>query len=345
MRHIEKGDCQILSRQEFEQQRAQKQLIKDAFQMSLNAEDNEEYVAVSTTVGSTGDTEDGGVSLDLMDSDNMPLPSTAQNSDVPNLLDDRRNERTADSSSSPRPYQRQYTTERQDWPDLGGPAYKKDAKPATSDDDLIDMDSRISRGPIYKWTKSAGIDTAKRLFPEAKASPSKSVIDQNAQADNQSVASTTTWQNVSDTGFGNAPPAPSTTSTTATNRYDVWNFHDGILGKFVCPARHCARQFDTAKDFQAHLIGPAHTGGSARCPMCFRIFRSTHALVSHCESSTVRCKINMSANYNQILREITGDLIGTKGHREDGSAWYVADEDVLPKRGERPAGMDRGIKW
>lgn len=62
------------------------------------------------------------------------------------------------------------------------------------------------------------------------------------------------------------------------------------------------------------------------CPSCLRIFKTTSALVAHCESATTRCKINQSANYRQIMDEISGGVLETNGHLIDGSVRYEATQ-------------------
>lgn len=327
MAHIEKDECQILRRKHYELQRAQKQLIKDAFQMSLNDRDYDEPPVFQKKADSVADTEDGGVSLGLMDTENMPLSGLGHDFASHNALEAGQNEISSNTSCNPRPYQRHFATEEQDWPELGGPAYKYDATRSGVNNDLIDMVSRISQNPTYKWNNFAGTPTAQRLFPEAKATPPMAVAASTARIETESALQDST-KDLHLRSFSVAS-GPSTSS-----KYDVWNFYNDMVKRFLCPSRQCAGKFKTVLEFQDHLLGEKHTGGSARCPLCFRYFRHTYALVAHCESSTTRCKINQSANYNQIMRELTGDLIGTKGHREDGSVWYVADPDVLGRRGD-----------
>lgn len=336
MHHVETDDCDILTRRIFNLQRAQKQLIKDAFQMRLNAEASDDPIPASRTTESTHSTEDGGVALPLLDTENPPLSGKSHDSGTRNVLEERRDKLNVNSSQTRSLYQRHYEVERKDWPELGGPAYKRDSNSPTQDEDLIDLQSRLSLNPKYQFNESTGTSTAKRLFPSAGQDRLKGRPYPAMGGPGQHIDSANALEDASNNHLSD-PAAQSHTSISGA--YDVINFFDGILHEYVCPSSRCALKFDTAKEFQDHLIGPAHTGGSTRCPLCFRIFRSAFALVAHCENSTTRCKINQSANYNQILREITGDLIGTEGLAEDGSVLYVTDESVMPKKGERPVNL------
>ena len=76
---------------------------------------------------------------------------------------------------------------------------------------------------------------------------------------------------------------------------------------------------------------------------CLKKFTTTWALIAHCESASRRCRISKSANYNQILRELTAGLLGTQGHVEDGTGdvRYVANpvDDWVEAREEKEAGF------
>lgn len=62
------------------------------------------------------------------------------------------------------------------------------------------------------------------------------------------------------------------------------------------------------------------------CPSCFKKFKTTAALVQHCESASVRCQIRNSENYNERLDLMTGGLIEVKGIHPDGSIKYEASD-------------------
>lgn len=69
-----------------------------------------------------------------------------------------------------------------------------------------------------------------------------------------------------------------------------------------------------------------------RCPGCLRTFKSTAALIAHCESATVRCNINQGNAFAQIMDEVSGGMIQMAGYNEDGTLKYeAADIDVLKK--------------
>lgn len=69
------------------------------------------------------------------------------------------------------------------------------------------------------------------------------------------------------------------------------------------------------------------------------MFKSTTALVAHCESATTRCKINKAHNFGQILDEISGGILETIGHNTDGSVRYEAAKTI-----RKEVDLDR-VNW
>lgn len=49
-------------------------------------------------------------------------------------------------------------------------------------------------------------------------------------------------------------------------------------------------------------------------------------LISHCENSSVRCKINDGAEYAQVIDELSGGVIQANGYHEDGTVKYEAGQ-------------------
>lgn len=75
-------------------------------------------------------------------------------------------------------------------------------------------------------------------------------------------------------------------------------------------------------------------------------------LIAHCETSSVRCKINEGSRYAQIIDELTGGLIQATGYNEDSTVKYEAGEldlqrtTVIGKDMQRDMGFDmRRTKW
>ena len=104
----------------------------------------------------------------------------------------------------------------------------------------------------------------------------------------------------------------------------AYDFYEPTTGLFICPGSKCGERYKSPEAFISHFNTGAHVGGKTNCPSCCQRFGSTAALIAHCESGSKKCNIRHSANYNQIMRELTAGLIGTEGHHEDGTVKYIA---------------------
>ncbi|EXJ75262.1 uncharacterized protein A1O5_01958 [Cladophialophora psammophila CBS 110553] len=117
-------------------------------------------------------------------------------------------------------------------------------------------------------------------------------------------------------------PAHSIVSTNA--QLEIEKYWDAIRQVYSCPTIKCKRQFKTPVQFREHLLSSSHIGGQVTCPLCLKLFATTSAWVAHTESASKRCDIRNSANFNQIMREITGGVLGTRGYNDNGTVKFVA---------------------
>ena len=117
---------------------------------------------------------------------------------------------------------------------------------------------------------------------------------------------------------------PAHSIITTTSSLDMERFWDAIRQEYICPGEKCRRTFKSRLDFQKHLLSSAHVGGQVVCPSCLKRFATTTAWVAHCESASKKCDIRNSSDFNNVIREITGGVLGTQGFMEDGSVQYVA---------------------
>ena len=115
--------------------------------------------------------------------------------------------------------------------------------------------------------------------------------------------------------------APSVISTT---RLAIDKYWDPIRGAYNCPSTKCKGQFRNIETFRDHLLTSSHVGGQVTCPSCLKKFATAAAWVSHTESASKRCDIKNSFDYNHVMREITGGVLGTAGFNDNGSVRFVA---------------------
>ncbi len=309
MQHIEKGECKVITQEVFERRRAEKAITKDAWAAQLKPEVEQNVPRGNmSTFSDAAITEHGGVSL--LDDDN-PLENNIQSIFQQDFLT---------PSMSMLNLRNQYPT-------LQHMNSLKQTRGVDQDDDgdLMSFDGghvhNTKDGAKPGWSGSS--PAASSLFQNSKASllPTK----QNSDLLGGS--------NVSKPALSTNPNAHLSTKPAPiipASLLEPMNHFDHLTNKFECPGTKCGGSFDTIEAFNAHLTSSAHVGGRTVCPSCLSKFASTMALVAHCESPSKRCNIRNSANFNQVLREITGGLIGAEGHHIDGSVRYVANDITKP---------------
>ncbi|KAI5291323.1 hypothetical protein KEM52_000208 [Ascosphaera acerosa] len=118
-----------------------------------------------------------------------------------------------------------------------------------------------------------------------------------------------------------APLASNMALARLSSQWDPQRFWNDMLGQFICA---CQKTFNTADELEDHVRGEEHSAGPFRCPGCLRLFKSITALVSHCESASVRCSISRSENYSRILNDLSAGVLDTDGYNRDGSIKYKA---------------------
>jgi hypothetical protein len=348
MNHIEKDECKVISAEVFERRRAEKQIEKDAWAEALDSTNTRSLLSSQAGVGSETDTNGGGVSLldDHFSSGLNWQGATPQTIGVIPLQPT-----TSGQYTAPRPLvQSMGALSLDKFPSL--PAQNQSQVPKSTStensinsDDLLSFDDAevktnvLAGGPWNPKTASISLFTkssdgssspnkSSNLNPGTRPNQPVSMFDRLSQISIATSDLTTRPQSI---------PAPSNNSPNARIRtisaalapkstLDPWKYFDSLANAFVCPGAKCGGKYATPKEFQEHLSSGAHVGGKAVCPSCLSKFKSTAALISHCESGSKKCTIRKSANYNQVMRELTAGMLGTQGHLIDGSVKYVASK-------------------
>lgn len=303
MHHIENNECNVITQEVFERRRAEKAIAKDAWAAQLKPDDANVPRGNISTFSDADATEHGGVSL--LDDDAFP-------------------------DTNIRSSQRDYLTPslnllslREQYPILPNlnPAKQKENDKQDNETDLMSFNAQsvveAKEQPKPAWNSST--PAASNLFKNTK-SPFQPT-NQNSDVAGKSNLFKPPLP-INPNSHISTVPAP----ITPTSLLDPMNHYNSLTRTFECPGAKCGGVFPTIEAFNAHLTSSAHVGGRTVCPSCLRKFSSTMALVAHCEAPSKRCNIRNSANYNQVLREITGGLIGAEGHHIDGSVRYVAND-------------------
>ncbi|KAJ0419019.1 hypothetical protein BJY00DRAFT_314470 [Aspergillus carlsbadensis] len=144
------------------------------------------------------------------------------------------------------------------------------------------------------------------------------------------------------------PASVSTPSTTTARNdaatqlrrmYEEWKpekYIDEYTDEYVCP---CGKRFKSKKGFEQHLLTKNRLIRRVQCPGCLRNFKSTAALIAHCESSTTRCDVNEGNMYAQIINEVSGGMIQMAGYNDDGTLKYEAGKVKIKEK------VTIGVKW
>ncbi|KIW03607.1 uncharacterized protein PV09_05360 [Verruconis gallopava] len=89
--------------------------------------------------------------------------------------------------------------------------------------------------------------------------------------------------------------------------YDPNRFWDPLIEKHRCPFPNCEKLFEVSLDCHRH-IDKEHMLKKIRCPLCFKVFKSHHALIEHVERSS-KCAIKHSRKFGQTLDEFSGGFL------------------------------------
>ncbi|KAL2827859.1 hypothetical protein BJY01DRAFT_241059 [Aspergillus pseudoustus] len=133
--------------------------------------------------------------------------------------------------------------------------------------------------------------------------------------------------------------APTDATSALRRMYKGWKpemYIDQFAGEYVCP---CSKRFRTKRAFEQHILSKNISIRRINCPRCLRLFKSTAAFIAHCESSSTRCDVNEGNMFAQIIEEISGGMIKTAGHNEDGTLRYEAGDVEIQKT------VTIGRKW
>ncbi|OAL40342.1 hypothetical protein AYO20_00078 [Fonsecaea nubica] len=333
MQHIEKDECEVIRLQDFQMQRAERQIQKDAWEAETDP-----FAINPPTWNQT---------------------SSGTNNSRPDLLADMANYEAGRSLSNALggPIS---TASHEHFPSLSQAADSKavntSATPQQSNHgvkvtrDLGDLDNRaaeaISKLHISQptWSTQQDAGTSKEDTQSGLVRGWLNSVATTAEPPTDDSSEVGSWYDRKASSSGTldkVPPAykvrpnsgaplqhivrmPAHSIVSTSNGLEIEKYWDSIGQVYSCPTAKCKRQFKTPADFKAHLLSSAHIGGQVTCPSCLKRFTTTAGWVAHTSSASKRCDIRNSANFNQVMRELTGGLLGTQGYNDNGSVKFVA---------------------
>ncbi|KIW21113.1 hypothetical protein PV08_01693 [Exophiala spinifera] len=327
MQHIENGECEIIGSRDFQMQRAEKQLLKETW-----AKETDPYNLSS------------------------PMESRTAGSARSRSLMDNEAENAGGGVSLYQPGVHTSASSEQHFPPLGTnpPKSRASSKSQVTTSNLINFDERANDMARLRISQSR--PQARPWDPHAEPAPAPrentaSIRDwlgsvnsrTNPPSDNHSEVASIYDRKAAESAVSenHVPPSqrggpfavpggrqvitmPAHSIITNTSGIDLEKYWDSLRQEYMCPGDRCLRAFKDQLDFKNHLLSSAHVGGQVTCPSCLKKFASTTAWVAHCESASKKCDIRKSADFNNVLREITGGVLGTSGFLGDGTVKYVA---------------------
>jgi hypothetical protein len=312
MRHIEIGECEMITLEVFERRLVEDAIIKDAWQAQLRPDQAVVPRGVISNFNPDSPNEQGGVSL--MDNESSLMAAMSGHTEMAqqdHLTASVNNISLEDEFPA-------LTTINPNANDHNTASHKGLHADQKAKSDLMSLTSNANGVENRKPTWEASSPAASRLFGTTQPS-----FHQGQEIDSSTGSSVPIEGPLADRNqhvrTKRAPISP-------PSRLDPMDCFQSMINKFECPGRNCGRTFDTIEAFNDHLVGPDHKGGPNVCPSCLGKFKSTMALVAHCESPSKKCAIRKSPNYDKLLREITAGIIGAEGHHIDGSVRYVAND-------------------
>ncbi|OAP65758.1 hypothetical protein AYL99_01730 [Fonsecaea erecta] len=332
MQHIERDECEVIKLQDFQMQRAERQIQKDAWDTETDP-----FAINSRTREQTSAAINDNAQLDRLD-----LATYDSGRSLSNALGGPIH--VASHEQFPSLGQSQVSKAVNASAALEG--YSLRVKPASN---LIDLDDPPMKGmsklhlsqPDRGLQQKFGTQREETTSGMVKGWLDSLTTQAEPPSDDSIEVASMYDRKVSSDNTGQIPPTslakpnpdaphehivhmPAASMVSTGSPLDIEKYWDANRQVYSCPTIRCKRQFRTLADFKAHLLTSAHVGSQVTCPSCLKKFASTSAWVAHTSSASKRCDIRHSANFNQIMREFTGGLLGTQGYNDNGTVRFVA---------------------
>lgn len=334
MYHIENDECSVIRLEDFQMQRAEKQIHKDA------CEANGELFTTASSIHNVPTVLNASTGTDLLDNKHVHDSGRSLSNALGGPILPASHEQFPPLAKAPTPSKpnEQFSPHKS----------ARSAKSRGTATNLMNFDNveksmaglEIGHDAWSKWAERSQSQDDQGYVKGWLASMNGSAIPPSDN--NSEVASMYDKKIAGSTISENIPPSVQSAGETssAVHRHiiqmpahsiistnaplDLDRFFDALLQQYVCPGQRCRRKFRRAELFRQHLLTSAHIGGQVVCPTCLKRFATTFAWVAHCESASKRCDIRNSSNLNHVVREITGGVLATQGNMDDGTVKYVA---------------------
>ncbi|OMP87984.1 hypothetical protein BK809_0008078 [Diplodia seriata] len=115
--------------------------------------------------------------------------------------------------------------------------------------------------------------------------------------------------------------------------YNPERFFNPVIEMYSCPFPQCDDNFTEPYMLEFH-INTEHGISQQRCPQCLKLFKSTTALVAHCEAPTSECGISRSDRFGQAIDQFSGGFLGAKDARRPDFTLADREDRFVDKKRE-----------
>lgn len=317
--HLERGECETITRQQFIGNVQQKQIVQEImkdpnrFQEALreNAESKQDLLSPMSDVG---DVEEGGVDLLGYDDEHQQRSVEPMRADC-DLIDSTKRLEISNT-----------------WPFLPGQGTKGKCTspqyPSPPDSDKDNAAASESVGPSQATSRGGGAKVYTESYPSLTSPTPSTAVTARPRVWATGATANTLFPEAK----SNPPPAGDwdailtqrrehATASTSTNAfhsrfwdpqskdYDASIFYNADLAQYTCPFAACVTvAYDELSDLEGHMRF-AHLKDHYTCPQCLKRFQTASALISHSEAVAGRCRVRESAKYQKLLDEVSGGFL------------------------------------
>ncbi|KAK0609871.1 Zinc finger protein 560 [Lasiodiplodia hormozganensis] len=183
----------------------------------------------------------------------------------------------------------------------GGARLPSSGTPSVKSPSSVLSDSTVKASESQAWTSASG--ASKKLFPEAEKTPASLHWEAALKARELEYEAANSTNMLMQRYWD-----------PTHKDYNPERFFNPVIEMYSCPFPQCEENFREPFMLEYH-INTIHGISQQRCPQCLKLFKSTTALVAHCEAPASTCGISRSDRYGQAIDQFSGGFLGAKDAR------------------------------
>ncbi|KAL6708550.1 hypothetical protein ACN47E_002531 [Coniothyrium glycines] len=148
---------------------------------------------------------------------------------------------------------------------------------------------------VKVWGKRKGKTASKALFPDAKPTPAPSEFSIAAYDQTQQESG---GLNIMRDHFWDPQSAD----------FNPEAFFNPVIGRYHCPF-DCVQVHLSTSDLATHILGD-HRITRIKCPTCLKYYNRASDLLMHCEARGSKCQVNKAKDFAIFLDVVSGGFLG-----------------------------------